>query len=173
MSEHSHDASFPRLPLYAAMALIGITLALVAAVRLTGVGDLRTPQMTIVAERELRFQDQRDGSITVHDAATDELIERVAPGTNGFLRGTLRGLARDRKRQGIGPLPAFLLTGRSDGRLLLEDPTTKRLIDLGSFGPTNAAVFARLLTEKTPGMTDPVALTPASGTPSQGNERPS
>lgn len=166
MSDHGHNAQFPKLPLYTAAALIGSTLVLVTITRLTGFGELRTPQTTIVSERNLRFQDMKDGGITVFDAANQQVVERVPPGTNGFLRGTLRGLARERKREGIGQEIAFRLTGRSDGRLLLEDPSTKRLIDLGSFGPTNAAVFARLLLEKPLGA-DPAAsaASPSPGSP--------
>lgn len=144
MSDH-HHGTVPRGPLLAVGALVAMSLLLVGVARTTGIGTTQTPQMSVVAERELRFADQRDGSITVHDARTDELLEEVAPGTNGFLRGALRGLARERKRQGIGQEPAFRVSGRSDGRLLLEDPSTGRLIDLGSFGATNAAVFMRLL----------------------------
>lgn len=140
-----NEKAFPKFPLYSAAVLIGSALLLVAGVRVTGKGDVRTPQMAVVAERLLRFVDQPDGGIAVQDAADGHVIENVPPGTNGFLRGTLRGLARERKRESIGPQIAFRLTGRSDGRLLLEDPATHRLVDLGSFGPTNAAVFARLL----------------------------
>lgn len=150
MSGHSHHAPFPRLPLLAAGALIVTTLVLVAVVRLTGVGELRTPQAPIVAERVLHFADQPDGSITVRDALDGRLVDTVAPGTNGFLRGTLRGLARERKREGAGPELGFHLSARSDGRLLLEDPATGRLVDLGAFGPTNVAVFARLLADRAP-----------------------
>ena len=39
----------------------------------------------------------------------------------------------------------FLLASHSDGRLTLIDPATKRRVDLESFGPTNEAVFTRLL----------------------------
>ncbi len=150
MSEHSHHMTFPKVPLYAAFALILLAIVLVIGVRLTGVGELRTPQKEVVAERMLQFDDHQDGSISVRDARTDEVIERIEPGTNGFLRSTVRGLARDRWRDGIGREPSFRLTGRSDGRLLLEDPATGRLVDLGSFGPTNAAVFARFLEGRAP-----------------------
>ena len=77
------------------------------------------------------------------------MVETVAPGTNGFLRGTMRGLARERKRQGIGAELPFRMIGRADGRLTLEDPGTGRRVDLGSFGPTNAAAFARLMARST------------------------
>ena len=68
----------------------------------------------------------RDGSIQVTDARTGQVAASVEPGTNGFIRGTLRGLARERKRQGIGIEPPFMLTRWADGRLSLEDPTTGR-----------------------------------------------
>ena len=148
MTEHAHNSKFPKLPLYTGIALLGTTMLLVGMVRVTGVGELRTPQDAVVAERMLRFSDMKDGGISVEDASTHQRVEKIEPGTNGFLRGTLRGLVRERKREGIGPETAFRLTGRSDGRLLLQDPATGRLIDLGAFGPTNAAVFARLLSEK-------------------------
>jgi putative photosynthetic complex assembly protein len=57
----------------------------------------------------------------------------------------MRGLARERRRQGVGADIPFQLIGRSDGRLTLVDPGTGRRVDLESFGPTNAAVFARLM----------------------------
>jgi hypothetical protein len=37
------------------------------------------------------------------------------------------------------------LIGRADGRLTLRDPSTGRIVDLESFGPTNAGEFAHLL----------------------------
>ena len=161
MSEHSHG-TVPRTPLMAVGGLILASLLMVAVVRLTGVGEVRTPMTQVVAERSLRFSDQADGGIAVHDAANGQLLERLAPGSNGFLRGALRGLSRERKRSGIGPEPALRLSGRSDGRLLLEDPQTGRLIDLGSFGSTNAAVFARLLTA-TPSEPSKLALNHRTG----------
>jgi putative photosynthetic complex assembly protein len=161
MSSHAHHAhhreQMPKLPLYSAMALIVITLVLVAVVRLTGVGDLRTPQAAVTAERHLLFADLADGGISMRDAGTGELLERVEPGTNGFLRGALRGLARERKREGIGPAVPLRLTSRADGRLLLEDPATNRLIDLGAFGAGNVAIFTRALAGTTPAAAATVA----------------
>jgi len=98
-----------------------------------------------VSVREFRFEDRADGSIAVLDASGRQLVDTVAPGTNGFLRGTLRGLARERKRQGVGPEVPFRMVGHADGKLTLEDPGTGRRVDLGSFGPTNAAVFAQIM----------------------------
>jgi len=99
--------------------------------------------------QQLRFEDRDDGGIAVRDARSGALLATVAPGTNGFLRSTMRGLVRERKRQGLGPELPFELIARVDGRLTLIDPGTHRRIDLESFGPTNSAVFARLLPTST------------------------
>jgi putative photosynthetic complex assembly protein len=117
-----------------------------AVARLSGLGTVQMPETASVESRPLRFQDMRDGSIQVTDARTGQVAASVEPGTNGFIRGTLRGLARERKRRGIGIEPPFTLTRWADGRLSLEDPTTGRVIALDAFGPTNGEAFAQLLT---------------------------
>ncbi|MCC7003893.1 MAG: hypothetical protein IT357_17190 [Gemmatimonadaceae bacterium] len=52
-----------------------------------------------VAQRALRFADAPDGGILVYDGASAEVALTLPQGTNGFLRGALRGLA-DRRRRG-------------------------------------------------------------------------
>jgi len=150
-SQHqpSSAESFPRAPLIGAASLILIVLVAVALVRITGVGMVRIPDAATVSVRELRFEDRNDGSIAIFDARNNQIAGTVEPGTNGFLRGTLRGLARERKRQGFGPEIPFTLIGRANGRLTLQDPATGRRVDLESFGPTNSMVFARLLVRNT------------------------
>jgi len=140
-------ATLPRVPLIAAAALVLASLAAVAIVRLTGVGVAHYPDAAAVEVRELRFEDRSDGAIRVVDARDGSEVE-VLVGANGFVRGTLRGLARERRRQGIGADLPFRLIGRADGRLTLEDPATGRRVDLESFGPTNAAAFAHLMSRK-------------------------
>jgi putative photosynthetic complex assembly protein len=136
---------FPRAPLFALGALVLASVVTVAVVRFTGIGVVQTPDAAAVAVREFRFEDRPDGSIVVLDASGRQLVDTVAPGTNGFLRGTMRGLARERMRQGVSPALPFRMVGRADGKLTLEDPGTGRRVDLGSFGPTNAAVFAHIM----------------------------
>jgi putative photosynthetic complex assembly protein len=135
--------TIPRAALLAMAALAAFTLVAAALVRWSGV-DIREPDAAAVAVRELRFEDLPDGSIAVVDARDGTRVRTVV-GEAGFLRGTLRGLARERKRAGFGPERPFELIGRADGRLTLSDPATGRLVDLESFGPDNAGVFARLL----------------------------
>jgi putative photosynthetic complex assembly protein len=133
----------PRAALLAVGALLLLVLLGTAGVRLSGSG-IRAPDAAPVAQRSLRFEDRPDGSVAVLDARSSQQIESVQ-GEAGFLRGALRALARERRKQGLGAEPAFELVARADGRLTLADPATGERIDLESFGPTNAAVFARLL----------------------------
>lgn len=137
-------ADVPRGALIALGALVGATLVAVAVAQFTGIGQQRLPEAATVATRALTFTDRRDGGIDIVDARDGGLAGQVDPGTHGFLRGTMRGLARERRGHGIGAERPFHLLTLADGRLLLEDPDTGRRIDLGSFGPDNAAVFAAL-----------------------------
>lgn len=145
MSGQTFTPGLQRLPLFAAGALVVLSIVAVSAVRMTGVGKVTVADAAAVTMREFLFEDRSDGSIAIMDARTKQQIDTVAPASNGFLRGTMRGLARERKRMGIGPELPFQMIGRADGRLTLVDPGTGRRVDLESFGPTNAAVFAKLM----------------------------
>jgi len=143
----THHADAPLLPrglLVAIGALVLATLAGVTAVRLGGT-SVRAPDAPTVATRMLRFEDGPDGSVAVIDAASGRTLDQLR-GEQGFVRGALRALTRERRMREIGPQPPFELAARADGRLTLTDPATGARIDLESFGPTNAGVFARLLT---------------------------
>jgi len=137
---------FPRAPLFGMFALVGFALLAAAVGRLTG-GEVLHPPSTATVERDLRFADRADGAVLVYNARDDQPID-VVRGESGFLRGTLRGLARARHAAGVGQDAPFKLTAWADGRLTLDDPSTGRHIELVAFGPSNEAVFARLLTVK-------------------------
>jgi putative photosynthetic complex assembly protein len=156
--------NFPRTPLYIAAAAVILTIVGVSIVRFGHLSTSYVSTAPAIKERALRFEDQKDGGIAVIDATTEKIIEVVSPGTNGFLRGALRGLARERKRTSAGAEPPFMLVSRTDGRLTLDDQTTDRQVDLKSFGPTNAQVFERFLTQQSPTPRDPNAA-PASALP--------
>lgn len=141
---HQHDPTIPGGLLLAMAGLVLASLVAVAAVRWSG-ADIRTPDAGAALTRSLHFEDRADGSVAVLDAARGREIERVQ-GEAGFLRGALRALTRERRMRDLGPATPFELIGRADGRLTLHDPATGVRIDLESFGPTNAAAFARLLT---------------------------
>jgi putative photosynthetic complex assembly protein len=91
----------------------------------------------------LQFRDLPGGDIAVLDQSTGRQVASFT-GEQGFLRSSLRALARERHREKISGDGPFLLIGRTDGRLTLLDPSTHQRIDLESFGPSNAAVFASL-----------------------------
>ncbi len=141
-----------RMPLMAAGALVVISVVGVAAVRLSGM-PISTPDAPVVSARVLQFTDRTDGGIDVKDVGTNRIVETVT-GQSGFIRGTLRGLARERRRSGIGPAEPFALLAHSDGRLTLIDPSTSRRVDLESFGPTNEGEFVRMLQEQPKAVAD-------------------
>lgn len=140
---HPHAETVPRGALLAIGALIAVTFMAVAAVRLSGI-DVRAPDAAAAQTRALIFADRSDGGIAVVDAASGRELTALH-GENGFVRGALRALARERKLRGLDGTQPFLLIGRADGRLTLEDPATGQRIDLESFGPMHAGAFARLL----------------------------
>lgn len=132
-------ASPIKWPIRFLMVFLGVTLLLVAIARLTGVSWHASDAET-VWQRQLVFVDTAGGSVLVKDPATGKTLGQF-DGEQGFLRGTLRALARERKRRGIGSEAPFSVLGRADGRLTLMDPSTSQRIDLESFGPTNSAIF--------------------------------
>lgn len=144
MSNQSRNAdTFPRWVLLSVGSLLAFSLLSVGLVRLTGNGPDQLAAR-VLELRTLRFEDRSNGAVAVIDGNTGKLLEEVA-GEQGFLRGTVRALARERQSRQIGSEPAFELIARADGRLVLSDPMTGQKVDLASFGPTNAAVFARYL----------------------------
>lgn len=150
-AQSSQEASPPRGILLAAVLLIGCTLALVAFVRIsrgtasTSIDAAHSAGATAVVSRELRFLDRDDGSVAILAAPGGAVVDVLPPGSNGFVRGVMRGLARDRRARAIDSTPPFRITRWSDGRLSLEDPANDRVIDLGAFGPTNTKAFADIL----------------------------
>jgi putative photosynthetic complex assembly protein len=142
---HMHDAPMPRAPLLAAGALVALAIVGSAWVRWTGIGRAELPVSDATSQRELRFEDRNDGGVSVIDATTGRVSQVLQSGHDGFIRATLRTLARERKRRDIGPETPFVLRTHTDGRITLEDPALGRRIDLEAFGPTNAGAFARLM----------------------------
>ncbi|MBB2961237.1 photosynthetic complex assembly protein PuhC [Methylobacterium sp. R2-1] len=90
-------------------------------------------------------EDQPDGAINLRAAENGSLVARIEPGQDGFIRGTLRGLAQARQREGLSREPPFTLTRFDNGTLSLDDEATGRQVPLLAFGPSNAKAFARLL----------------------------
>lgn len=143
-SPASTPDNFPRWVLWTVASLLVFIMGAIAMVRITGNGPDQLAAATIT-ERLLRFEDSPDGGVAVIDGETGKLLT-VITGQQGFFRGALRALTRDRAARKIGSEQPFKLISRTDGRLTLFDPISGQRIDLESFGPTNAAVFLPFLT---------------------------
>lgn len=140
---HDHSQTVPRGALIAIAALLGFTLIAVAAARLMPQASLAGSAQATTS-LDVLFADAADGSVLIR-SPRGEVIATLAPGTNGFVRGVMRSFARERRALSLGADQPFRITGRVDGTLTLTDLATGRLIDLGSFGVTNASTFAQLL----------------------------
>ncbi|MFW2350883.1 photosynthetic complex assembly protein PuhC [Qipengyuania sp.] len=154
---HSHEETVPTPALVAAGALVVFALAMTATVKLGWVDrsavpavERATANVAPVTSRSLRFADRPDGSVLITDATSGVPVSTVVAGGDqgGFIRGVLRGLARERHMSGIGEGPPFTLTLWRDGSLSLRDEGTGRLVDLGGFGADNRDAFLVLLPER-------------------------
>lgn len=151
---HGHDQTVPKPALLAAGGLVVLSLLMTVMVRVGWLEREAVPAVaraadhaTMVETRTLTFNDRSDGAVVIADATSGATVATILSDTKsgGFIRGVLRGLARERRSHGIGSVPPFTLTLFSDGSLNFVDTATGRSIELGAFGPDNRAVFAGLL----------------------------
>lgn len=155
MSGHGNVA-FPKGALWGAAALIGFTMAVTIAVRAGALPEVANPpamreaaSVRLVAQRDLHFLDRADGAVVVTDLSGKPVATILPASEQGFVRGVLRGLARERRLKDVGPDAPFRLELWSDNGLTLTDLGTGRQIELGAFGPTNRAAFAVMLPRET------------------------
>lgn len=147
MDARSSPNRFPVSILVAAGLLIGTSLAAVGWANVTGYTAGHRQASMVLAQQAVVFSDQDGGVIVVTDE-TGNTLKVIQRGELGFVRALLRGLARDRRAQGVGPEVAFTISYHADGSLTLDDPSTGRIVALGAFGSTNSIVFAELLGAK-------------------------
>jgi len=151
---HDHENTVPRPALILAGALVATTLALTTLVQVGVLNREAVPSVermkanvAPIEVRKLAFADRADGAVVVSDTDSRETLA-VLMGENdggGFVRGVMRGMARERMMNGIGQAEPFVLTLWQNGSLSLLDPVTNRSVELGSFGPDNRAAFAKFL----------------------------
>lgn len=138
---------FPKVALWGAAVLVTAAIVFAAAGRqqaTSSVSASATFDLTRPTAVELGFRDREDGGVAVLDGSSGAEIATLAPGTNGFVRGVMRGLARERRLHGLDHTRPFRLARWPDGHMTLEDTATGRLIELASFGITNQAAFGAL-----------------------------
>lgn len=133
---------------FAALAgVVVLVLVLVAVSRLTGMkADVEVAHKA-QQSAQFTFKDAPSGAVLVVNPDTGALVRELAPGTNGFLRATLRGLARKRRALGIGSSAPFKIVQYATGHVALVDPSTGTHVALDAFGPTNVMAFSSLLEE--------------------------
>lgn len=153
MTAHTHADLLPRGALVAAGSLVLFAFTVTATVRLAHIAPVASPaslrattHVEAVATRNLRFVDRRDGAVVIEDADKGDTASVIEPGQQtGFIRGVMRGLARDRRMRGIGGQPPFRLELWGDGELSLTDSATGRSVELTAFGSSNRSAFVALL----------------------------
>jgi len=137
-----------RTGLIAAIGLVFIALGLTTASRVSQIirpATLDAQAVAPVSSVELVFLDEPDGSVQVRRSEDRALVQVIKPTTGGFVRGVMRGFARDRMVRGVGSTPPFLLALSKSGQLSLTDLATGRVTVLEAFGSTNRAAFASML----------------------------
>ena len=139
------DMSIPKPLLLGAFVLIIGTVIWTSYARITSDDQEKASVFAPVESRDLRFEDQPDGSVLVFDAVDDAKVATLEPGEGGFTRSILRGLVRERRLNKIGGKSAFRLQRMANGGLMLGDPATGREIHLAAFGTSNVAAFERLM----------------------------
>jgi len=148
---HHHDNMVPPAALGLGGLLVIASLVLVTAVKVDllpaskSAAQLRAEAgIRPVAERMLRFADV-NGFVQVTDAKTGNTVAMLGQEGSGFIRGVMRGLARERRLHHLGASDPFRLTLYADTQLVLTDTATGRIIELTGFGETNRAAFLALL----------------------------
>ena len=117
----------------------------------------KTEETKVLQKTQLVIKDDSNGDILIelisnnNASPSSERFEKNKvlryTGEQGFLRGTLRALARERRLRNLSSDAPFELTLLEDGRLSINDTLTNKGIDLEAFGPDNVAVFVEILKE--------------------------
>lgn len=150
MNTAHHPSKTPSLHPWLGLGvlLVGV-FALIVWGKSLQIDPSRENQVEVEVQRALHFQDGPKGEVLVIDAQQGRLLATLE-GEQGFVRQTLRALARERMRRGIAQHEPVWLQSLGNRRLVLFDPQTQTRIDLMAFGPSNSEVFARWLVLKTP-----------------------
>lgn len=147
MAERNTSETIPRSLLTGAGVMVLLALVFSGVSSTTDIGALRVSTSPPASVVRIQFRDEADGSVTVFDADHDEIVAVVAPNSNGFLRGVMRGFVRSRMLHNEGPETPFQFIRRQDGRHSVVDPATGKRVELDAFGWNNVGAFSRLMDE--------------------------
>lgn len=149
MLEEAIDAKpFPKGMLIAAGLLVVSSMTFATIARLTGYGATRLEFGAVAQSRDVRFADEHPGMISAFDATTGARIADIANSGNGFVGVVVKGFARDRSLAGIPMDRPFRISTLVDGRSMIEDTSTGRIVMLGAFGADNLKAFSQLISTR-------------------------
>jgi putative photosynthetic complex assembly protein len=138
-----HHIPRPLVMMAAGAALL--TVLVVAFAQWTGIGDLRANAGLPEFSQEIQFLPLEGDRIAVQNVADGSLITTVEAGTDGLLRGALRGLGMSRNHSGFDLAAPYQLQRFAEDGVYLSDALTGRSIRLDSFGPLETGATADLL----------------------------
>ncbi|NJS14828.1 MAG: hypothetical protein HC788_09725 [Sphingopyxis sp.] len=152
-----HDPTVPRGALIGAAVLLLFVMVLTGAVSFGFIPQSANPASSRAAAdiapaktRDLRFADRADGAVVVTDAVSGDTVKVVDFGQGGFLRATMRRMAKARIAAGIDAQPPFQLILWENGALSLNDPQTGRTAEIHGFGADHSKIFADMLQDPAP-----------------------
>lgn len=146
---HRHNEKISRPALFAAFGLCLFVLGGVALLRLNGVEPVSQPP-TGVAEEQVEsvvLSMVKGGGVDALDPVDGTRLATIEPGRDGFVRGILHALDRQRMQHGVPAEGPVEVVRWADGRTTLRDPSTQWSVELRSFGSINLAVFLRLMSD--------------------------
>lgn len=134
----------PRGPLIGAFLLVTLVFGVAIQARMTGRTASEEPVTPVAQQREVRFEVQGDGTLSVYDVGQGREITRLSSDKNGFIFGMLRGIKQKRDVAHTDTATPLRITRWQDGRMTLDDPSTGMHVAVSSFGPTQIASFQQL-----------------------------
>ena len=150
---HNHeDLRIPREAIIAAGLFLAFVVAMASAVSLGYIAPSGNPELSRSAanvapaqQRRLLFADTANGGVMVTDANNGEQVITIPYGDSGFLRATVRGMAKRRLAAGGTANEPFILTRWDNGALSISDPVSGHSREIIGFGDNQTASFARML----------------------------
>ena len=136
----------PRPLLWAILALVLTSLALVSVSVLTGRAHVGVPDpAAIVQERDIILKGGGAQAVTVLAADGTALMDLPH---GGFITVIQNGMERARLTAGVDKLLPVRIVEYANGRLTAQDDYTGWSVELGAFGSDNRAAFERLMSQK-------------------------
>ena len=128
-------------------AIVILTVATVAAMRMSGFTPDTSIDSPVANEVAVRFVDIEGGEVRVIEQTSGSQVATLEPAQDSFIRGVMRSMARERRSRNIDMKPPFRLVSFEDGTMIIEDPAVGTHVNLVAFGPTNIGSFRALMTK--------------------------